>query len=67
MTAGVIAEPGSGGVVPFAIRVPDEDLADLHRRLDGTRWPDAGWSGWPVWASWNNSVGSTRDQPTAGF
>ena len=26
--------------VPFTIRVPDEVLADLRERLDGTRWPD---------------------------
>jgi pimeloyl-ACP methyl ester carboxylesterase len=31
----------------FRIAVPDADIADLHRRLDATRWPqaaDAGWS-----------------------
>ena len=26
---------------PFRIAVPDDDLADLHRRLNNTRWPDA--------------------------
>jgi microsomal epoxide hydrolase len=26
--------------VPFTIRAPDEVLADLRVRLDGTRWPD---------------------------
>ena len=25
---------------PFAINFPDEDLADLRRRIDATRWPD---------------------------
>ncbi|MDZ7674010.1 MAG: epoxide hydrolase [Acidimicrobiales bacterium] len=25
---------------PFRIEVPDDDLDDLHRRLDATRWPD---------------------------
>ena len=25
---------------PFAIRVPDEDLDDLRRRIRSTRWPD---------------------------
>ena len=29
------------GVAPFRVRVDDADLADLHRRLDATRWPDA--------------------------
>jgi microsomal epoxide hydrolase len=32
---------------PFTLRVPDETLADLRRRLEGVRWPDeapgAGW------------------------
>ncbi|MEV0788270.1 epoxide hydrolase N-terminal domain-containing protein [Kribbella sp. NPDC050459] len=32
----------------FRAEVPPEDLSDLHRRLDATRWPDqlpdAGWS-----------------------
>jgi microsomal epoxide hydrolase len=27
-------------VQPFDIRIPDEDVADLNRRLDRTRWPD---------------------------
>ncbi len=29
------------GVRPFEIKVPDEVLEDLHRRLEMTRWPDA--------------------------
>jgi pimeloyl-ACP methyl ester carboxylesterase len=37
----VTVERRSGGVEPFAIRVADADLADLHDRLDATRWPDA--------------------------
>lgn len=28
-------------VRPFRIAIPETDLADLHRRLDATRWPDA--------------------------
>jgi hypothetical protein len=24
---------------PFEVRVPDEDLADLQRRVTATRWP----------------------------
>jgi len=35
-------------VEPFAIDIPQQDVADLHRRLAATRWPDeitgAGWS-----------------------
>lgn len=27
------------GIEPFRIDIPDTDLADLHRRLDATRWP----------------------------
>jgi pimeloyl-ACP methyl ester carboxylesterase len=34
-------------IAPFRIDVPQEDLDDLHRRLDAARWPDelpdAGW------------------------
>lgn len=33
---------------PFRIAVPPDDVADLHRRIDATRWPDqlagAGWA-----------------------
>ncbi|NUO42297.1 MAG: epoxide hydrolase N-terminal domain-containing protein, partial [Streptomyces sp.] len=32
---------------PFRVDIPEDDLRDLHRRLDATRWPDelpgAGW------------------------
>ncbi|QLY29190.1 epoxide hydrolase family protein [Nocardia huaxiensis] len=35
-------------ITPFRIDIPQEQLDDLHRRLDATRWPDqdpnAGWS-----------------------
>jgi pimeloyl-ACP methyl ester carboxylesterase len=35
-------------MVPFRVEIPQADLDDPHRRLDGTRWPDelpgAGWS-----------------------
>src|SRR5580698_10932436 len=31
----------SDAIIPFLIRIPDEDLADLNRRLRQTRWPDA--------------------------
>lgn len=27
-------------ITPFRIDIPERDLTDLHRRLDGTRWPD---------------------------
>ncbi len=34
-------------VVPFTVAVSDDEIADLHRRLDATRWPDqipdSGW------------------------
>lgn len=30
-----------GPITPFRIAVPDADLADLHARLDRTRWPEA--------------------------
>src|SRR6188474_2632830 len=28
-------------VEPFTVGVGDDDLQDLHRRLDATRWPDS--------------------------
>jgi len=31
---------GDDAIRPFRVRVPDADLADLHRRLAATRWPD---------------------------
>jgi pimeloyl-ACP methyl ester carboxylesterase len=36
------AAPGSNttAIRPFRINVPESDLADLRRRLAGTRWPD---------------------------
>jgi hypothetical protein len=30
----------SDSIEPFRVAVPDEDLEDLHRRLDATRFPD---------------------------
>ncbi|WP_459963058.1 epoxide hydrolase family protein [Nocardia sp. IFM 10818] len=37
----------SAEITPFRIEIPQEQLEDLHRRLDATRWPDedprAGW------------------------
>ena len=27
-------------MVPFRVEIPQADLDDPHRRLDGTRWPD---------------------------
>jgi len=31
----------SDAFIPFLISIPDDDLADLNRRLQHTRWPDA--------------------------
>ena len=31
----------SDSIRPFEVRVPDEAIADLHRRLDAARWPEA--------------------------
>ena len=32
--------PNDPHVEPFEVGIPDEDVADLHRRLAATRWPD---------------------------
>ena len=41
------ARPGED-IQPYLLEVPEEDLEDLRRRLDRTRWPDelpgAGWA-----------------------
>jgi pimeloyl-ACP methyl ester carboxylesterase len=29
-----------GAIRPFHVRIPEEQLADLHRRIRATRWPD---------------------------
>ena len=34
------AETTGTVIRPFRVNVPDSDLADLRRRLAGTRWPD---------------------------
>ncbi len=31
----------SDQIKPFKVAIPEDDLADLRRRLDATRWPDA--------------------------
>src|SRR3954454_20411308 len=36
----LIAAPASGAIRPFRVHVPDEQLADLRRRILATRWPD---------------------------
>lgn len=42
-----MAADADAGMRPFRISVPGEELSDLRRRLDATRWPDelpgAGW------------------------
>ena len=44
---------------PFRIAVPDADIADLHARLDRTRWPDeindSDW-GWGTKLPWLKSL-----------
>ena len=30
----------SDSIQPFHVNIPDEDLADLHRRINATRWPE---------------------------
>src|SRR5262245_48444927 len=34
------AATGPDGVRPFRVNVPDADLADMHRRINATRWPE---------------------------
>ena len=36
----LIAAPASDAIRPFRVHVPDEQLADLRRRILATRWPD---------------------------
>jgi pimeloyl-ACP methyl ester carboxylesterase len=36
----LIAASAGDGIRPFRVRVPDEQLADLRRRVLATRWPD---------------------------
>src|SRR5438067_6880525 len=36
----LIAGPASDAIRPFRVHVPDEQLADLRRRILATRWPD---------------------------
>lgn len=36
----LLAATGGDAIHPFKVHVPDEAIADLHRRLAGTRWPD---------------------------
>ena len=35
-----MSAPVSDGIEPFELRVSDAQLADLNRRLRGTRWPE---------------------------
>ncbi len=30
----------AGGIRPYRVNIPDADLADLRRRIQGTRWPE---------------------------
>jgi Epoxide hydrolase N terminus len=31
---------GATAIRPFQVSVPDEDLVELRRRIDATRWPE---------------------------
>jgi len=35
-----IAKNGGSEIRPFRVNVPEADVADLRRRIAGTRWPD---------------------------
>jgi Epoxide hydrolase N terminus len=35
-----VASAEDGAIRPFRFSAPDEDLADLRRRIDATRWPE---------------------------
>jgi epoxide hydrolase len=74
LTAGVAAVAGTGAVwsqasdvavVPFSFRASEASLADLRRRLDGMRWPDAetgkGWQQGPPLASMQAFIAYWRD------
>jgi pimeloyl-ACP methyl ester carboxylesterase len=39
-SAMLAGESGDSAIRPFRAHVPDDDLADLRRRLEATRWPD---------------------------
>jgi Epoxide hydrolase N terminus len=30
----------ASAIRPFQVSIPDEDLAELRRRIDATRWPE---------------------------
>src|SRR3954451_1061562 len=40
LPASFVAAADDPTIRPFKINIPDEQLADLHRRIDATRWPD---------------------------
>ena len=46
-------------IEPFTLHVPDEDLADLRRRLAAVRWPAGG-------TVTDTSQGPTRDKLEIG-
>ena len=37
----ILAPTDDSSIQPFRVNVPDEAVADLRRRLQATRWPDA--------------------------
>src|SRR5690349_13090459 len=49
-------------IEPFRIAVPQEDLDELHRRLDAARWPDE-----LPGAGWDYGVASDHLRELAGY
>jgi pimeloyl-ACP methyl ester carboxylesterase len=40
LPAGVLKAAGGDAIRPFRVNIPEEQLADLRRRIAATRWPD---------------------------
>lgn len=48
-------------ITPFRIDIPEQDLADLIRRLDGTRWPD------DIGPAWGDGMPSRALRPVVEY